>query len=175
MIKYNGKYVYVGNPHVHDITKPMWGTVGNLVLTESCGDQYWLDVNEDIAYKVERNEVIEFNEFKFRVMDILKNKKLYWEFYDEKVEIDHFDIALPFVDVTVGNYDYEYGDPYDEESVMFWLAEHDGESYQIVTTTNTSYALYVIRIQTEGCRISQLLIEYLYDCFLTFGEECDTL
>lgn len=175
MIKYGGKYVYVGNPRVYDITKPMWGTVGNLVLTESCGDQYWLDVNEDIAYKVERNEVMAFDEFKFRVMDILRDKKLYWEFYDEKVEIDHFDIALPFVDVTVGNYDYEYGCyPYDEESIMFWLAEPDG-AYQIVTTTNTSYALYVIRIQTEGCRISQLLTEYLYDCFLTFGEECDTL
>ena len=102
MIKYNGKYVYVGNPRVCNITKPMWGTVGNLVFLESCGDQYWLDVNEDIAYKVKRNEVIKFDEFKFRVMDILRNKKLYWEFYDEKVEIDHFDIALPFVDVTSG-------------------------------------------------------------------------
>lgn len=32
MIKYNGKYVYVGNPRVCNITKPMWGTVGNLVF-----------------------------------------------------------------------------------------------------------------------------------------------
>lgn len=170
MIKYGGKYVYVGNPRVCDITKPMWGTVGNLILTEGCGDQYWLDVNEDIAYKVERNEVMAFDEFKFRVMDILKNKKLYWEFYDAKLEEGNINLALPFDSITISKYDSEY----DEESVVFWLAEPDG-AYQIVTTANSSYALYVIRIQTEGCRISQLLTEYLYDCFLTFGEECDTL
>lgn len=163
MIKYSGKYVYVGNPRVCNITKPMWGTVGNLVLTESCGDQYWLDVNEDIAYKVERNEVMMFEDFKLCVTDILRNKKLYWEFYDEKLQEDNINLALPFDSITISKYDSEY----DEEAVVFWLAEPDGESYQIVTTANINYALYVIQFQTESCRISQFLSEYLYDYLLT--------
>lgn len=73
------------------------------------------------------------------------------------------------------NINGDYESRYDEESVMFWLAKPDGESYQIVTTANTSYALYVIRISTDACRISQLLSEHLYDCFLTNGDDCDTL
>lgn len=171
MIKYSGKYVYVGNPRVCNITKPMWGTVGNLILTENRGNQYWLEVNEIITYKVERNEVMKFEDFKFCVTDILRNKKLCWEFYDEKLEEDNINLALPFDSITISKYDSEY----DEEAVVFWLAEPDGESYQIVTTANINYALYVIQFQTESCRISQLLSEYLYDYLLTEGKICDTL
>lgn len=164
------QYVYVGNPRVVDASKPLWGTVGTLYYAKSNG-QHWLNVNEDVAYKVERNELMRTEDFIHTVSELLEGKKLYWEFYDEKIEIDHFDIALPFYTVIVGNVQSEYG----EEHVVFWLAEPDGESYQVVTTAHTSYALYVIRIQTESCRISQLLSEYLYDYFLTNGDECDTL
>lgn len=163
------QYVYVGNPRIVNISKPLWGTVGTLYFDTR--GQYWLNVNESVSYKVERNELMKTEYFIRIVSEALEGKKLYWEFYDEKVEIDHFDIALPFYTITIGNIQSEF----DEEHVVFWLAEPDGESYQLVTTANTNYALYVIRIQTEGCKISQLLTEYLYDCFLTFGEECDTL
>ena len=163
------QYVYVGNPRVVNISKPLWGTVGTLYFDTR--GQYWLNVNENVAYKVERNELMKTEYFIRIVSEALECKKLYWEFYNEKIEIDHFDIALPFCTVTIGNIQSEF----DEEHVVFWLAEPDGESCQLVTTAHTSYALYVVQIQTESCRVSQLLSEYLYDYLLTEGKICDTL
>lgn len=163
------QYVYIGNPRVVNISKPLWGTVGTLYVDTK--GQYWLNVNESVAYKVERNELMKTEYFIRIVSEALEGKKLYWEFYDEKVEINHSDIALPFYTVMVGNIQSEF----DEGHVVFWLAEPDGESYQLVTTAHINYALYVIEFQTESCRISQLLSEYLYDYLLTEYKICDTL